>query len=128
VDERVMEALCSLPREACKQVLDEVLTSNIAGAQHKQRWIMGCIKRYLAKQGTGEQFLTLEEERAGIVEKAKQERGRGGGAGRGGGRGGDRGQAAQGRGKRPSPCAAPSLSAAGSGWRDCVAAPSSRTT
>jgi len=37
---------------------------------------MGCIKRYLGKTATGEQFLTLEEEKAGIIEKAKQERSR----------------------------------------------------
>jgi len=73
-DERVVEALCSLPRDTCKQVLEEILTSNVAGAKSRQRWMMGCIKRYLEKTAKGEDFLTLEEERAGIIAKQKKER------------------------------------------------------
>jgi len=73
-DDRVIEALCSLPRDTCKQVLDEILVSNIAGAKNRQRWMMGCIKRYLEKTAKGEDFLTLEEEKAGIIAKQKQER------------------------------------------------------
>ena len=100
-DERVFEALCSLPRDAAKQVLEEVLTSNVAAAQHKQRWLMGCIKRYLAKSASGEEFLTLEEEKAGVIERIK-ESSRGKARGRGGGFAGARRDGAAASGRRKS--------------------------
>ena len=71
-DDRVIEALCTLPRDTCRQVLDEVLVSNIAAAKSRSRWLMGCIKRYLEQAAKGTDFLTLEEEKAGIVEKARR--------------------------------------------------------
>lgn len=71
-DELVVRSLCTLPREAAKQVLDEILESDIAHARNKKAWILGCIKRYVSRLKTGEQFLTLEEEKAGIIEKRKE--------------------------------------------------------
>jgi RNA recognition motif-containing protein len=68
-DDLVIQSLCVLPRDAAKQVLDEICKSDIASARNRKAWILGCIKRYTIAMKEGKDMLTMEEKKAGVIEK-----------------------------------------------------------
>ncbi|KAH9257847.1 hypothetical protein BASA81_003866 [Batrachochytrium salamandrivorans] len=88
LDDLVIKSLSSLPRDAAKQVLDEVLSSDLSVAKNKKAWVLGFVKRYVSKLKGNESFLTLKEEKAGIIEKQREEAKKVAGSSRGGSRGG----------------------------------------
>ena len=67
----VMTSLCALPRDAVKQLLEEIIESDASHARNRTAWILGCVKRYVQRLKTGEEFLTLAEEKAGVIGKIK---------------------------------------------------------